>query len=98
MSIHWQSFLLGAPVWGSLGIALFAALLAAGRRASGAAVEEDEAERVPTSSAEDDEAPVPVLSLEELRRPRASSPSLLIDEVRVALPRARKTAESALPH
>ena len=32
MNWHWFSFLIGAPIWSSIGIALFAALLAAGNR------------------------------------------------------------------
>lgn len=31
MTIDWFSFFLGAPVWGSLGVVVFAALLAAGK-------------------------------------------------------------------
>ena len=32
MTWHWFSFMVGAPIWGSIGIALFAALLAASNR------------------------------------------------------------------
>ena len=32
MTWHWFSFMVGAPIWGSISIALFAALLAANNR------------------------------------------------------------------
>ena len=32
MTWHWFSFMVGAPIWGSIAVALFAALLAASNR------------------------------------------------------------------
>ena len=68
MTIHWMSFFLGAPVWGSLGIVVFAALIASARRSSEEVEGVGEAE--PAQSAARAEEAASVVSLEERLRQR----------------------------